>query len=76
MRKLSILEGIFSVVIFTDGNEHCNYIEDTGVESVKGMSMFDSLLVILKFRRLSTRAVDQGLEASPRTSQQLPAREN
>ena len=43
VRKLSTLEGIFSVVIFTDGYEHCDYIEDTGVESVKGMSMFDSL---------------------------------
>ena len=42
MKKLSILEGIFSVVNFTDGNEHCNHIEDTGVESVKGISMFDS----------------------------------
>ena len=43
MRKLSILEGIFSVVIFTDSNEHCNYIEDTGVASIKGMSKFESL---------------------------------
>ena len=43
VKKLSILEGIFSVVNFTVGNEHCNYIEDTGVESVKGMSKFDSL---------------------------------
>ena len=40
-----IIEGISGVVNFTDGNEQedCNHIEDTGVESVKGMSKFDSL---------------------------------
>ena len=59
LEDLSILEGIFSVVIFTDSNEHCNYIKDTGVESVKDA--------------YRTRAVDRGLEASPRRSQQLPA---
>ena len=44
MKKLSILEGIFSVMNFTVGNEQedYNHIEDTGVESVKGISMFDS----------------------------------
>ena len=35
LEEVSILEGIFSVVIFTVGNEHCNHIKDTGVESVK-----------------------------------------
>ena len=29
-----IVEGFSGVVNFTDGNEHCNHIEDTGVESV------------------------------------------
>ena len=29
-----IIEGFSGVVNFTDGNEHCNHIEDTGVESV------------------------------------------
>ena len=28
------IEGFSGVVNFTDGNEHCNHIEDTGVESV------------------------------------------
>ena len=28
------IEGIFSVVIFTVGYEHCNHIEDSRVESV------------------------------------------
>ena len=39
-----ISAGISGVVYFTVGNEQedCNHIEDTGVESVKGMSMFDS----------------------------------
>ena len=39
-----ISEGISGVVYFTINNEQedCNHIEDTGVESVKGMSMFDS----------------------------------
>ena len=45
LEDLSIFsEGISGVVNFTVGNEQqdCNHIEDTGVESVKGMSMFDS----------------------------------
>ena len=29
-----ISEGFSGVVNFTDGYEHCNHIEDTGVESV------------------------------------------
>ena len=29
-----IVEGFSGVVNFTDGNEHCNHIEDTGVESI------------------------------------------
>ena len=39
-----VSEGISGVVYFTVGNEQedCNHIKDTGVESVKGMSMFDS----------------------------------
>ena len=41
-----IVEGFSGVVYCTVGNEQedCNHIEDTGVESVKGMSMFDSPL--------------------------------
>ena len=37
-------EGFSGVVYFTVGYEQkdCNHIEDTGVESVKGISMFDS----------------------------------
>ena len=43
-RGTYISEGFSGVVYFTGGNEQkdCNYIEDTGVESVKGMSMFHS----------------------------------
>ena len=43
-RGAYIIEGFSGVVNFTVGNEQedCNHIEDTGVESVKGMSMFDS----------------------------------
>ena len=36
------IEGFSGVVNFTASNEHCNHIEDTRVESVKVMSMFDS----------------------------------
>ena len=44
-RGAYISEGFSGVVYFTVGNEQedCNHIEDTGVESVKGMSKFDSL---------------------------------
>ena len=44
-RGTYISEGFSGVVYFTVGNEQedCNHIEDTGVESVKGMSKFDSL---------------------------------
>ena len=43
-RGAYISEGFSGVVNFTVGNEQkdCNHIEDTEVESVKGMSMFDS----------------------------------
>ena len=43
-RGTHFVEGSSGVVYFTVGNEQedCNHIEDTGVESVKGMSMFDS----------------------------------
>ena len=46
LEDLSIFsEGISVVENFTVGNKNqdCNHIEDTGVESVKGMSKFDSL---------------------------------
>ena len=45
-RGAYISEGFSGVVYFTVSNEQedCNHIEDTGVESVKGMSMFDSPL--------------------------------
>ena len=44
-RGTHISEGFSGVVYFTGSNEQkdCNHIEDTGVESVKGMSKFDSL---------------------------------
>ena len=44
-RGAHFIEGSSGVVYCTIGNEQedCNHIEDTGVESVKGMSKFDSL---------------------------------
>ena len=33
-RGAYIVEGFSGVVNFTDGNDHCNHIKDTGVESV------------------------------------------
>ena len=43
-RGAHIVEGSSGVEYCTVGNEQedCNHIKDTGVESVKGMSMFDS----------------------------------
>ena len=46
--------------------EDCIIVKNTGVEGVKGMSIFDSSKWPIKSRRLSTRAGDRGLEASPR----------
>ena len=43
-RGAHFVEGSSGVMYCTVGNEQedCNLIKDTGVESVKGMSMFDS----------------------------------
>ena len=43
-RGAHFVEGSSGVVYCTVGNEQedCNLIKDTGVESVKGMSMFNS----------------------------------
>ena len=65
-RVAHIVEGFSGVEFFTVGNEQKTAIfEDTGVGSVLGMSIFDSPLVILKSRRLSTRAADRGSRSFP-----------
>ena len=63
----TLLKTSLGFVHFTVGYEHrtATNLEDTGVGSVIGMSMFDSPLVILKSRRLSTRAVDWGSRSFP-----------